>query len=253
MDASGQAVAVAHVWVSPNTLWMLTVAVGVAPALLARFLALLSSRLPPPKQEEGQQRGVLATVLAALACRVPLPARLKAPLLLGRVAAPARPTHTDVIFRDIGDDDDDDDDDDGVSYGGRRRATLRRVVRAAKRLVTLERCAGAVLAVAGLLLAMWAERAFEASGFTPVHGDRVRTLFTGGPFAFTRNPIYVGAITFNVGLSLLLDAGLPLVLTLAWWGYVEFHVIPSEETALLAAFGDSYKRYMRETSRWLFF
>lgn len=78
-------------------------------------------------------------------------------------------------------------------------------------------------------------------------------VVSDGVFAWSRNPIYLGAIFVNIGLAFIFDTMLMLLLTFSWWAYVQFSVIPIEEAALLQAFGSHYAAYMDATPRWLLF
>src|SRR6185295_19801094 len=51
--------------------------------------------------------------------------------------------------------------------------------------------AGALLAVAGEAVRLW------ASG----HIDKTRALATGGPYAHTRNPLYLGSLLLALGVA----------------------------------------------------
>ncbi|MGA2775309.1 MAG: isoprenylcysteine carboxylmethyltransferase family protein [Candidatus Omnitrophota bacterium] len=72
-----------------------------------------------------------------------------------------------------------------------------------------------------------------------------KSLITQGPYALTRNPMYLGTLMISLGIILLL---------LKWWAgliflavYLVIYVpeIKKEETKLLAAFGDEFKDYCK--------
>jgi protein-S-isoprenylcysteine O-methyltransferase Ste14 len=82
-------------------------------------------------------------------------------------------------------------------------------------------------------------------------GQPTETLMEGGPFRFSRNPLYLGLVVFYVGLVLLIPTLWGLVLTpvavaLLLWGAI----IP-EERHLHARFGAAYDDYVRRVRRWL--
>ena len=72
-----------------------------------------------------------------------------------------------------------------------------------------------------------------------------------GPFAVTRNPIYVGALaTLAPGFTILADS---LNVALAMGGvayYLNTVVIPAEEKLMDKLFGDRYTEYKKETPRY---
>ncbi len=94
---------------------------------------------------------------------------------------------------------------------------------------------GAALAVIGLAI-----RA-SAAGF--IHKDR--ELTTTGPYAHTRNPLYLGS--FLLGLGITVAGGVPLfaALFVGFFGFVYTRTIRHETGALQAAFGEAYDEYAR--------
>jgi protein-S-isoprenylcysteine O-methyltransferase Ste14 len=107
-----------------------------------------------------------------------------------------------------------------------------------------------VLVVAGAeLLRLWAVRQIGAISRT--RSDRLGALVSAGPFAFVRNPLYIGNIALWAGFTL--SAGLPglvpiVVIALA----LAYHAIVRWEEGLLEArWGESYRRYARTVARWL--
>ena len=76
-------------------------------------------------------------------------------------------------------------------------------------------------------------------------------LVTGGPYRYSRNPMYVGMTALYAGLALLTGIAWPLLLLpavlLALWRLV----IRREERYLSSEFGDDYERYRREVRRWI--
>jgi len=77
------------------------------------------------------------------------------------------------------------------------------------------------------------------------------TLCTGGPFRYSRNPIYVGDWFILLGTSLLLGTGWPLLFAPLIWALLRYGVIRHEEAHLEARFGDDYRAYRARVRRWL--
>ncbi len=75
-------------------------------------------------------------------------------------------------------------------------------------------------------------------------------LMTGGPYAFSRNPIYVAELALWLGWAILFGSVAVLVglvvLAVAMRG-----VVPWEERGLEARFGEAYRRYKATVPRWL--
>lgn len=76
-------------------------------------------------------------------------------------------------------------------------------------------------------------------------------LVTRGPFAFSRNPIYVSDWFVYLGVTLLLGSLWALLLAPLVWAVMRYGVIAHEETHLAAKFGDEYRDYFARVRRWL--
>jgi protein-S-isoprenylcysteine O-methyltransferase Ste14 len=76
-------------------------------------------------------------------------------------------------------------------------------------------------------------------------------LVTGGAFALSRNPIYLGAAAILAGIALLLDSPLALLLVPAYVLLIDRRFVLSEEAGLQAAFGPEFQAYRARTRRWL--
>jgi protein-S-isoprenylcysteine O-methyltransferase Ste14 len=75
-------------------------------------------------------------------------------------------------------------------------------------------------------------------------------LVTGGPYVWTRNPMYLGHLVFLAGLALTLHSELAAVITAAsaWF----FHVrVKRDEKRLRELFGEAYAEYCRRVKRWV--
>ena len=108
---------------------------------------------------------------------------------------------------------------------------------------------GLVLLAAGLVVRQWAI-ATLGRFFTidvQIHADQ--RVVDRGPYRWVRHPSYTGLVLFFVGLGLALTN---------WCSLLVLAVVPtagllvrirSEEHALLAAFGDDYRRYAAARAR----
>ena len=94
---------------------------------------------------------------------------------------------------------------------------------------------GLVPMAAGAALRTW------ASG----HIRKLKRLATAGPYAYTRNPLYLGSFLIAVG-ALLMARSLSLTVLFALLVVPLYMTVMSrEETALAEKFGDEYRRYRR--------
>ena len=108
---------------------------------------------------------------------------------------------------------------------------------------------GVALTVLGELLRLWAVHHIGVISRT--RSDRLGPLVAAGPFAFVRNPLYLGNIA--------LWAGFALTARLLWLAPVivfllglEYHAIVRwEERLLEARLGDGYREYTARVPRWI--
>ena len=108
-----------------------------------------------------------------------------------------------------------------------------------------------VFIVAGVLLAA---SGFRAMGRADTNVDpyaSTTALVTGGPFRFTRNPLYLALTLLYTGIASLLNALWPtLLLPIALW-IMRRGVIDREERYLSEKFGEAYFQYRRRVRRWI--
>jgi protein-S-isoprenylcysteine O-methyltransferase Ste14 len=105
------------------------------------------------------------------------------------------------------------------------------------------------LTAAGELIRLWAVRHIGTVSRT--RSERLGPLVTTGPFALTRNPLYIGNIALWTGFAvvarLLWLAPIVVVLLAA-----EYHAIVRwEERLLESRLGDAYRDYVARVPRWL--
>lgn len=92
---------------------------------------------------------------------------------------------------------------------------------------------GAVLAVVGLWIRGWSAGT--------IHKDE--ELTTAGPYAYTRNPLYVGSFVIGVGVSLAGAHWLWPTLFLVFYAGVYGRTMAHEAARLTDLFGDRYLEY----------
>jgi protein-S-isoprenylcysteine O-methyltransferase Ste14 len=111
--------------------------------------------------------------------------------------------------------------------------------------------AGVVLFAAGAVIAGWGLTIFHRVGTTTVPGQSSDRLVTWGPYRFTRNPMYVGLTLAYLGEAALLRQLWPVPLLVLVLAYLQWMVIPLEESRLLEVFGEGYAAYCGRVRRWL--
>jgi len=92
---------------------------------------------------------------------------------------------------------------------------------------------GIAVCFAGASLRMW------ASGF--LRKDARPAV--GGPYAWCRNPLYLGTYLMAVGIALAIQAWPLLAFVTVLYVVVYHYIILDEETKLQKIFGDSYRVY----------
>lgn len=110
---------------------------------------------------------------------------------------------------------------------------------------------GAAPIAFGVVLYAWCAWGFATAGRgTPSPHDPPRTLVTSGPYARSRNPMYVAVVAVVVGLALV--NGSPLVTAYALVLAASFHrrVVRFEEPVLAREFGEAYAAYRERVPRW---
>ena len=111
--------------------------------------------------------------------------------------------------------------------------------------------AGALLFGIGATIAGWALLTFRLVRTTTVPGKASSRLVSWGPYRFSRNPMYVGLIVAYLGEAGILRQVWPVILLLLTVAYVNWIVIPVEESKLREVFSEEYDRYRKRVRRWL--
>ncbi len=104
---------------------------------------------------------------------------------------------------------------------------------------------------AGGFLLLWTVWTFWRHKTTVNPYKSASCLCTGGPFRFSRNPIYLGDWFILAGVSLLLQTWWPLLFSPLIWALLRYGVIRHEETHLEEKFGDAYREYKNRVRRWI--
>jgi protein-S-isoprenylcysteine O-methyltransferase Ste14 len=109
---------------------------------------------------------------------------------------------------------------------------------------------GAVLAAAGIGLGLAAVRALQGAGTNVDPYEQTSAIVEGGPYGFSRNPIYVAMGLLGAGVGLLANAGWVLTLLPAAVAVVQKGVVEREEAYLTRLFPDAYPAYKGRVRRW---
>jgi protein-S-isoprenylcysteine O-methyltransferase Ste14 len=78
-----------------------------------------------------------------------------------------------------------------------------------------------------------------------------RVLITHGPFACSRNPMYLAGMFIWLGWAIFYGSVVMLIWTVVGWTLLNYLKIPQEERGLEARFGEAYRAYRRRVPRWI--
>ena len=114
------------------------------------------------------------------------------------------------------------------------------------------RAAGVAVIALGLAFSAWGVLTFRGAG-TEVQPSSPtnKALVTHGPYALTRNPMYVGMVTITLGVALLVGAPLLFAAPVLLFLLDNFVIIPFEEAKMERQFGDAFRAYKARVRRWI--
>jgi protein-S-isoprenylcysteine O-methyltransferase Ste14 len=113
------------------------------------------------------------------------------------------------------------------------------------------RWAGGLVAVLSVGVALWGERTMKAAG-TNVRPDKpALAIVEGGPFAYSRNPLYLSALGLFTGLGVALASPAFLAFLVPLALVLHYGVVSREEAYLEEKFGEVYRAYKARVRRWI--
>jgi protein-S-isoprenylcysteine O-methyltransferase Ste14 len=110
--------------------------------------------------------------------------------------------------------------------------------------------AGLVLLAGGLALVRGGLVAMKRGGTNVEPSRPALALVTAGPFAHTRNPLYLGGSLALLGITLAFGLDWTLVLLLLSLPLLHYGVVAREERYLERRFGEPYRRYRAQVPRY---
>jgi protein-S-isoprenylcysteine O-methyltransferase Ste14 len=116
---------------------------------------------------------------------------------------------------------------------------------------TLALMVGLAFVLLGVALAVLSVRSFHVARTSVVPGEPSTALVVTGPYALTRNPIYVGFALAYFGLSIMLTDLWVLLLLIPVLVILQRGVVEREEAYLERQFGEAYHRYKARVPRWI--
>ena len=110
---------------------------------------------------------------------------------------------------------------------------------------------GIVLVILAPTLALSALVTMKMAGTNVNPAKPALTIVRGGPFRFTRNPMYVALCLLQIALGFFLNDWITLLFVVPLALIMHYGVVLREESYLTAKFGEPYLELKREVRRWL--
>ncbi|MBY0364028.1 MAG: isoprenylcysteine carboxylmethyltransferase family protein [Phreatobacter sp.] len=118
-------------------------------------------------------------------------------------------------------------------------------------LAIVFKAAGALALGAGLALILWASSTLSRAGTAILPHHAARRLVTAGPFAWSRNPIYLGEALIIGGFGGVEGALGYLVAAAVFVMAMTHFAVVREEAHLAARFGADWQAYAARVRRWV--
>lgn len=112
--------------------------------------------------------------------------------------------------------------------------------------------AGVFFVIIGELIRFWGV-SYAGSETRTTGKPGASNLVTQGPFAFVRNPLYIGNIFMYFGVSVMSNSLVPYlqILSIVYFIFQYYFIIMEEEAELKELFGEKYKHYFENVNRFL--
>ena len=117
--------------------------------------------------------------------------------------------------------------------------------------IDLNSLLGLILVISGISLVFVSFR-FMRKMKTPFIPDGTpEVLISSGPFRFSRNPIYLGMLTFLVGVAFLMSSLSAIIISFVFGVIINFTWISHEEKKLKELFSEDWENYSSKVRRWI--
>jgi len=110
---------------------------------------------------------------------------------------------------------------------------------------------GIVPVAVGVAIAVVAAGLFRKAGTNIIPLTESSALVTDGPFAFSRNPMYLSMTVALLGVAMLLNSGLPFLAVPVFVTVLFYRFIRHEEALMAETFGEAYLAYKSAVRRWV--
>ena len=79
----------------------------------------------------------------------------------------------------------------------------------------------------------------------------VDELVTRGVYGISRNPLYFGEVLVSISIGIACLSWVFLLVAIAEFLLIHYYVVVAEEPFLTEKYGDTYRKYMNRTPRWI--
>jgi protein-S-isoprenylcysteine O-methyltransferase Ste14 len=115
----------------------------------------------------------------------------------------------------------------------------------------LGRWLGAIVFALAIALFGWAVATMTRAGSNVPTNRPTTAIVEGGPYRFTRNPIYLAMLLGLIGLAIAFNSVWLLLALVPFALVIRYGVVAREEAYLERKFGDVYRHYCARVRRWL--
>jgi protein-S-isoprenylcysteine O-methyltransferase Ste14 len=116
---------------------------------------------------------------------------------------------------------------------------------------SVTRWGGWLLVAAFVVLNGWALAMIGQHRTALLPGEPTTVVIDRGPFALSRNPLYVGLLVLSAGIALLAASLWALVALPLEWALLRWGAVLPEERYLTEKFGAAYLDYAARVRRWV--
>jgi protein-S-isoprenylcysteine O-methyltransferase Ste14 len=110
---------------------------------------------------------------------------------------------------------------------------------------------GIVLVILAPTLALSAFVTMKKAGTNVNPAEPAVTIVRGGPYRFTRNPMYLALCLLQIALGFFLNDWITLLFAVPLALILHFGVVLREERYLTVKFGEPYLELKRDVRRWI--
>jgi protein-S-isoprenylcysteine O-methyltransferase Ste14 len=111
--------------------------------------------------------------------------------------------------------------------------------------------AGIALFLSGILLTLWANYNLLNKKTPVMPFEAPSALISSGPYALSRNPIYLGMSIALFGAAVFLGSLTPYIFPAVFMKAIDSLFIPREEKDLEKTFRSRYTDYKKKVRRWI--